>query len=87
MKNRFVGQFLRGFTRFVQKWGACPYKLEKNWRRFLESGDNRRNFVFEKREQAAPQQLRVNSIAFGLHCPCSRFKIPFLLQIVWLIYG
>ena len=37
--------------RFVQDWGVCPNKFEKNQQNFLESAKNRRNFAFVNKKE------------------------------------
>jgi len=56
-----------GVCRF---WGLLSQVVEEEFALFLGMSKNASYLCLRKREQAAPQQLRVNSIAFGLHCPC-----------------
>ena len=46
------GQLICYYPRFVHYRGVCPHKLKKNWRCFLESAPNRRNFASTKNKDS-----------------------------------
>jgi hypothetical protein len=48
-KNILIGQNFERFVRFVAFWDSCRYKLEKNWRLFLDGARNRLNFASDLR--------------------------------------
>jgi hypothetical protein len=44
-----IGQKIERFVRFVAFGDICRYKLEKNWRLFLDGARNRLNFASDLR--------------------------------------